>query len=55
MGLGEVLSLKAKNVHGRKLVLSEPKSGNQIEIVSIPKKRADRLRDYEEQRVKNWS
>lgn len=46
MRVGEVLKLKAKNVHGRKLVLSEPKSGNQTEIVFIPKKVADRLREY---------
>jgi integrase/recombinase XerD len=46
MRVGEVLKLKVKNVDGRKLVLAEPKSGNQTEIVFIPKKVADRLRDY---------
>ncbi len=46
MRVGEVLKLKAKDVHDRKLVLSDPKSGNQTEIVYIPKKIADRLRDY---------
>ena len=46
MRIGEVLELKVKNVHGRKLILSEPKSGNQTEIVFIPKKVADRLREY---------
>ena len=46
MRVGEVLKLKAKNVHGRKLILSDPKSGNQTEIVFIPKKVADRLREY---------
>ena len=46
MRVGEVLKLNAKNVHGRKLILSDPKSGNQTEIVYIPKKVADRLRDY---------
>jgi integrase len=46
MRIGEVLKLKVKNVHGRKLVLSDPKSGNQTEIVYIPKKVADRLREY---------
>ncbi len=46
MRVGEVLKLKAKDVHGRKLVLSDPKSGNQTEIVFITKKVADRLRDY---------
>ena len=38
MKIGEVLKLKAKNVHGRKLILSDPKSGNQTEMVFIPKK-----------------
>lgn len=46
MRIGEVLNLKVKNVHGRKLILSDPKSGNQNEIVFIPKKVADRLREY---------
>ncbi|MCP3873703.1 MAG: site-specific integrase [Desulfobacteraceae bacterium] len=46
MRAGEVLKLKVKNVHDRKLVLSDPKSGNQTEIVYIPKKVADRLREY---------
>jgi len=46
MRIGEVLKLKAKNVYDRKLVLSDPKSGNQTEIVFIPKKVADRLREY---------
>ncbi len=46
MRVGEVLKLKAKNVHGRKLILSDPKSGNQTEMVFIPKKVADRLREY---------
>lgn len=46
MRIGEVLKLKAKNVHDRKLILSDPKSGNQTEIVFIPKKVADHLREY---------
>ncbi len=46
MRVGEVLKLKVKNVYGRKLVLADPKSGNQTEIVFIPKKVADRLRIY---------
>lgn len=46
MRVGEVLKLKAKNVHGRKLILSDPKSGNQTEMIFIPQKVADRLREY---------
>jgi integrase/recombinase XerD len=46
MRVGEVLKLKVKNVCGRKLILAEPKSGNQTEVVFIPKKIADRLEKY---------
>ncbi len=46
MRVGEVLKLKAKDVYDRKLFLSDPKSGRQTEIVFIPKKIADRLREY---------
>jgi integrase/recombinase XerD len=46
MRVGEVLKSKVQNVHGRKLILSDPKSGNQTEMVFIPKKVADRLREY---------
>jgi integrase len=46
MRVGEVLKLKAKDVYDRKLFLADPKSGRQTEIVFIPKKIADRLREY---------
>ncbi len=46
MRIGEVLKLRANNVNDRKLFLLDPKSGRQIEIVFIPKKVADRLREY---------
>ncbi len=46
MRIGEVLKLRAKDVDDRKLLLTKPKSGRQSEIVFIPKKVADRLRDY---------
>ncbi len=36
MRVGKVLKLKVNNVHGRKLVLPDPKSGNQTEIIFIP-------------------
>jgi site-specific recombinase XerD len=35
MRIGKVLKLKAKDVHGRKLILSDPKSGNQTDMVFI--------------------
>ena len=46
MRIGEVLKLRVNNVNDRKLFLSDPKSGRQSEIVFIPKKVADRLREY---------
>ena len=46
MTIGESLKLKVENVHGRKLILSDQKSKNHTEIVFIPKKVADRLREY---------
>ena len=46
MRIGEVLNLRAKDVDDRKLFLKNPKSGRQSEIVFIPKKVADRLREY---------
>ncbi len=38
--------LRAKDVDDRKLLVASPKSGRQSEIVFIPKKIADRLKDY---------
>jgi integrase len=46
MRIGEVLKLRANHVNDRKLFLIDPKSGRQSEIVFIPKKVADRLREY---------
>jgi integrase len=46
MRIGEVLKLKPQDVQDRKLHLSNPKSGRESEIVVIPQKLADRLRDY---------
>ncbi len=46
MRVGEVLNLRVKNVDDRKLFIASPKSGRQSEVVFIPKKVADRLKDY---------
>ncbi len=46
MRIGEVLKLKPKDVQDRKLHLPNPKSGRASEVVFIPKKVADRLREY---------
>ena len=56
MRIGEVLKLRANNVNDRKLFLSDPKSGRQFEVVFIPKKVADRLREYiTSEKIKNDS
>ena len=46
MRIGEVLKLRLKDLQDRKLILCEPKSGREHEIVFIPQKVADRLREY---------
>jgi len=46
MRIGEVLKLRMKDLQGRKLILYEPKSGKEQEIVFIPQKVADRLNIY---------
>ena len=46
MRIGEVLKLTQRDIQDRKLILREPKSGREHEIVFIPQKVADRLRDY---------
>jgi len=46
MRISEVLKLTPRDVEDRKLILREPKSGRETEVVFIPRKMADRLRDY---------
>ena len=46
MRIGEVLKLRLKDLQDRKLILQEPKSGREHELVFIPRKVADRLREY---------
>jgi integrase len=50
MRASEVLNLTPKDVDGRKLILRDPKSGKEAEVVFIPQKVADRLEDYIEQK-----
>ena len=45
MRIGEVLKLTMNDIQDRELILREPKSGKEHEIVFIPQKVADRLRD----------
>ncbi|NIS71638.1 MAG: tyrosine-type recombinase/integrase [Proteobacteria bacterium] len=46
MRIGEVLKLTPTDIEDRKLILRDPKSGREQEIVYIPQKVADRLRRY---------
>ena len=46
MRVGEVLKLTGGDVEDQKLVIRNPKSGKEAEVVFIPKKLADRLKDY---------
>jgi integrase/recombinase XerD len=46
MRVGEVLKLNAADVDNQKLTIRNPKSGKTSESVFIPKKLADRLKDY---------
>ena len=49
MRVGKVLKLKLKDLQDQKLILEALKSGQEQEIVFIPQKVAERLRDYAHQ------
>lgn len=46
MRISEVLGLKPEDIHDQKLLLHNPKSGREQEIVFIPKKLSNRLSEY---------
>ena len=46
MRIGEVLKIVPNDVSERKILLRDPKSGREFEMVFIPQKVADRLREY---------
>ena len=46
MRVGEVLKIRTLDVQDRKITLPEPKSGKESEMVFIPQKVADRLKEY---------
>jgi integrase len=46
MRIGEVLKLTPVDIQDRKVMIREPKSGQQTEVVFIPQRVADRLREY---------
>lgn len=46
MRIGEVLKIVPNDVSERKILLRDPKSGRECEMIFIPQKVADRLREY---------
>lgn len=46
MRIGEVLKIRPDDIEDRKITLPDPKSGKELEVVFIPQKIADRLKDY---------
>jgi integrase len=46
MRIGEVLGLTPADIEDRKVIIRNPKSGHQTEIVFIPQKVAHRLKEY---------
>ena len=46
MRIGEVLKIVPNDISERKILLREPKSGREQEMIFIPQKVADRLKDY---------
>jgi integrase/recombinase XerD len=46
MRVGEVLKLTPADILDRKLILNDTKSGNEQELIFIPQKVADRLKEY---------
>ena len=46
MRIGKVLKITPNDISERKILLREPKSGREHEIIFIPQKVADRLKEY---------
>jgi integrase len=46
MRIGEVVKLKPVDILERKLIIRDPKSGKESEVVFIPQKLTDRLKEY---------
>ena len=53
MRIGEVLKLTFRDISDRKLILKDPKSDRENEIVFIPKRIAERLNEYARFACKN--
>jgi integrase/recombinase XerD len=53
MRTGKVLKLGFSDIQDRKLILKNPKIGKEQEVVFIPPKVSDRLREYARQKCRN--
>jgi integrase len=53
MRISEVLKLTPRDISDRKLILRDPKSGRENEIAFIPKRVAERLKEYARSACKN--
>ena len=50
MRIGEVLKISPIDIQNRKITLSDPKGGKEFEMVVIPQKVADRLKEYSKEK-----
>ena len=55
MRIGEVLKLRLNDINDCKLILRDPKSGKEHEAVFIPKRVAERLKEYARSVCKNYN
>ena len=44
--IGEVLKIRVKDIDGRKIIVHDPKSGKETEIIFMPEQVANRLKTY---------
>jgi integrase/recombinase XerD len=51
MRIGEVLKIVPNDIAERKILLREPKSGREHEMIFIPQKVADRLKEYVKSKI----
>ena len=48
--IGEVLNIRVRDIEGRKIIVSNPKSGKEDELIFMPEQVANRLRAYIQRR-----
>ena len=53
--IGEVLAIVPNDIAERKILLREPKSGREQEMILIPQKVADRLKDYIKSKISDFT